>query len=97
MTTTAAAAAIGEPTIELITSAMKATTIAPVTTSRPVVFLDLARELRDMIYEHYVTIDGGYMLNPESWKLKPNPKAGDTKPNPTRSAYNSPARLLPRR
>ncbi|KAK3367061.1 hypothetical protein B0T24DRAFT_379653 [Lasiosphaeria ovina] len=33
-------------------------------------FRDLARELRDMVYEYYVAIDGGYIFNLESGKLK---------------------------
>jgi len=33
-------------------------------------FFDLPRELRDVVYEHYVTIDGGYILNAESGKLR---------------------------
>ncbi|KAK0717146.1 hypothetical protein B0T26DRAFT_751240 [Lasiosphaeria miniovina] len=39
-------------------------------------FIDLARELRDMVYEYYVAIDGGYVFDPESDKLKaPSPRA----------------------
>ncbi|OIW27654.1 hypothetical protein CONLIGDRAFT_634000 [Coniochaeta ligniaria NRRL 30616] len=33
-------------------------------------FFDLPRELRDVIYGHYVTVDGGFVFNPESGKLK---------------------------
>lgn len=33
-------------------------------------FWDLPRELRDMIYEDYVTIDGGYVFDPGSGKLR---------------------------
>ncbi|KAM7212567.1 hypothetical protein V8F06_012064 [Rhypophila decipiens] len=29
-----------------------------------------------MVYKYYVTVDGGYILNPETWKLRPNNDAG---------------------
>ncbi|OIW32836.1 hypothetical protein CONLIGDRAFT_153930 [Coniochaeta ligniaria NRRL 30616] len=34
-------------------------------------FFHLPRELRDDIYVHYVTIDGGYVFNQDSGKLRP--------------------------
>ncbi|KAM7217004.1 hypothetical protein V8F06_007643 [Rhypophila decipiens] len=44
---------------------------ATAATSRgPTTFLHLARELRDMIYKDYLTVDGGYVFNPTTWKLK---------------------------
>ncbi|KAK1636161.1 hypothetical protein BDP81DRAFT_429150 [Colletotrichum phormii] len=33
-------------------------------------FFHLPRELRDMIYRFYVVSDGGYVLNPESNRLR---------------------------
>lgn len=51
------------------------TTVAAPTPPGPSVmaalsFFDLPRELRDVIYEHYVTIDGGYVFSAESGKLR---------------------------
>ncbi|KAM7215121.1 hypothetical protein V8F06_009515 [Rhypophila decipiens] len=44
-------------------------------TGRPP-FSDLPRELRDMIYIEYVTVEGGYVFNPLTGKLRPkNPKS----------------------
>lgn len=34
-------------------------------------FFDIPRELRDIIYEHYITIDGGYIFNYKTRKLEP--------------------------
>ncbi|KAM7224033.1 hypothetical protein V8F06_000506 [Rhypophila decipiens] len=69
--------------------------IDPVAPRRRLGFFDLARELRDMVYEHYVTIDGGYILNPETWKLRPNNRTdsgvGVLDPTSIPSAYNLPA------
>jgi len=33
----------------------------------PPAILRLPRELRDLIYEHYVQVDGGYIHNFEVW------------------------------
>ncbi|KAM7201844.1 hypothetical protein V8F33_003120 [Rhypophila sp. PSN 637] len=44
-------------------------------TGRPP-FSDLPRELRDMIYIEYVIVEGGYVFNPRTGKLRPgNPKS----------------------
>ncbi|KAM7197922.1 hypothetical protein V8F20_006370 [Naviculisporaceae sp. PSN 640] len=51
----------------------------------PLSFLHLARELRDMIYEHYLTIDGGYVFNPATWKLKPS--KNNSSPHPFALQY----------
>ncbi|KAK9420509.1 hypothetical protein SUNI508_06249 [Seiridium unicorne] len=37
----------------------------------PLSFLDIPRELRDFIYEDYLTIDGGYYFNFKTGKLEP--------------------------
>ena len=34
-------------------------------------FLDMPREVRDMIYMYYTSIDGGYVYNPDTGKLRP--------------------------
>ena len=44
------------------------TTPDPTATPLPAL-LRLPRELRDLIYEEYVRVDGGYVYNPETNKL----------------------------
>ncbi|KAK6062916.1 hypothetical protein SCUP515_12889 [Seiridium cupressi] len=47
----------------------------------PLSFLDIPRELRDFIYEDYLTIDGGYYFNFKTGKLEP------AKPGPDMQSY----------
>lgn len=53
-------------------------------------FLDMPREVRDMIYMHYTLIDGGYKYNPDTGKLRP------ATPSQNHLALQSTCKLLAR-